>query len=94
MSLHFDSGRCSINKGTLPDFPKFTGKYLRWSLVFTIVGGLANLLKKRFRHRSFPVNSLKFLRTLFTNYICVTASEAAGESGWSIPQLLFYVKAA
>ena len=94
MSLHFDSGRCSINKGTLPDFPKFTGKYLRWSLVFTIVGGLANLLKKRFRHRCFPVNSLKFLRTLFTNHLCVTASEAAGYSCWSIRPLLFYVKAA
>ena len=42
-------------KGVLKNFAKFTGKHLQAS----------TLLKKRLWHRWFPVNYVKFLRTLF-----------------------------
>ena len=57
--------RCSIKKGVLRNFTKFTGKNLRWSLFSNKVAGLrpANLLKKRLCRRCFLVNFVKFLRT-------------------------------
>ena len=59
--------RCSVRKGVLRDFTKFTGKQVCQSLFFNQVAGLrpAALLKKRFWHRYFPVYFSKFLRTLF-----------------------------
>ena len=59
--------RCSIKKGVLRNFTKFTGKHLCQSLFFNKVAGLrpATLLKKRLWHRYFPVNFVKFLRTPF-----------------------------
>ena len=59
--------RCSIRKGVLRNFSKFTGKHLCQSLFFNKVAGLrpATLLKKRLWHRCFPVNFEKFLRTPF-----------------------------
>ena len=42
--------RYSVKKGVVKNFAKFTGK---------------NLLTKRFWHRRFPVNFVKFLRTPF-----------------------------
>ena len=51
-------------------FPKnfvlFTGKHPCWSL-FNKVAGLqgCNFIKKRFQHRYFPVNIMKFLWTNF-----------------------------
>ena len=47
--------RCSIRKGVLRNFAKFTGKHLCQSL----------LLKKRLWHMCFPENFVKFLRTSF-----------------------------
>ena len=54
-------------KGVLRNFATFTGKHLCQSLYFNKVAGLkpATLLKKRFWHRCFSVNFVKFLRTLF-----------------------------
>ena len=52
--------RCSVRKGVLRNFTKFTGKHLCQSLM------PATLLKKRLRHRCFPVNFVKFLRTPFS----------------------------
>ena len=54
-------------KGVLRNFAKFTGKYLCQSLFFNKVVGLrpATLLKKRLKHRCFPVNFAKFLTTPF-----------------------------
>ena len=49
--------RCSIIKGVLRNFAKFTGKYLCQNLFF-----VSTLLKKRLWHRYFPVNIKKFLR--------------------------------
>ena len=61
----FRSGRPEVfyNKGIPRNFPKFTGKYLCQSLSFNKVACLrpATLLKKRPRHRCFPVNFVKFL---------------------------------
>ena len=54
-------------KGVLTNFANFTGKHLCQILFFNKVSGLrtAILLKMRLRHRCFPVNFVKFLRTLF-----------------------------
>ena len=56
-----------FKKGALKNFSKFTGKHLCRSLFFNKVAGLtpATLLKKRLRHRCFPVNFEKLLRTPF-----------------------------
>ena len=56
---HFRSShqRCSIKKGVLKNFSKFTGKHLCWRLFFNKVAGL--------QHRCFSVNFAKFLRTPF-----------------------------
>ena len=53
-----------MKKGALVNFTKFTGKHLCQSLIFIKVAGLraATLLKKKLRHRFFPVNFVKFLR--------------------------------
>ena len=48
--------RCSVRKGVLRNFTKFSGKHLCQSLF---------LLKKRLRHRCFPVSFVKFPRTPF-----------------------------
>ena len=50
------SPRGVLWNSVLRNFRKFTGKYL---------GLPATLLKKRLWHRRFPVNFVKFLRTLF-----------------------------
>ena len=49
--------RSSVRKGVLRNFEKFTGKHLCQSFFFNKVAGL--------RHRCFPVNFRKFLRTHF-----------------------------
>ena len=55
--------RCSVRKGVLRNFPKFTGKHLCQSLFLNKVAALrpATLLKKILWHRCFPVNFVKFL---------------------------------
>ena len=59
--------RCSVKKGVLKNFTKFTGKHLFQSLLFNNVAGLmpATLLKNRLWRRCFPVNFVKILRTPF-----------------------------
>ena len=69
--------RCSMRKGVLRNFAKFTGKHLGQSLFFNKVVGLrpAALLKRRLWPRCFPVNFVKFLRTpFFTEHLWATAS--------------------
>ena len=53
----FYAKRCSMQKGVLRNFAKFAGKHLYLRP--------ATLLKKRFWHRCFRVNFVKFLRTSF-----------------------------
>ena len=50
--------KCSLKKGVLKTFAKFTGKHLCQSLFFNF---LKSLLKKWLRHRCFPVNFAKLL---------------------------------
>ena len=59
--------RCSVRKGVLRNFGKFTEKRLCQGLFFNKVAGLrpATLFKKRLWHRCFPVNFVKSLRTPF-----------------------------
>ena len=59
--------RCSVKKGILRNFVKFTGKNLCQKLFSNKVAGLrpANLLKKRLWHGCFPVNFTEFLWTPF-----------------------------
>ena len=66
-SIEAVAQRCSVRKGVLRNFTKFTGKHLWQSLFFNKVAGLrpATLLKKRLWHRCFPVKFAKFLRTPF-----------------------------
>ena len=54
-------------KGVFKNLANFTGTHLCWSLFFHKVPGRrpATLLKKRLRHRCFPVNFAKFLRKAF-----------------------------
>ena len=58
---------CSIIKGVLRNFTKFTGKHLCQSLFFNKDTGLrsATLFKKSLWRRCFPVNFAKFFRTPF-----------------------------
>ena len=55
---------CSVKKGVLRNFTKFTGKQLCQSLFFNKVAGLrpVTLLEKRLWHKCFPVNFAKLLR--------------------------------
>ena len=48
--------RCSVKRGVLKNFTKFTGKHLARP---------STLLKKRLQHRCFPKNFVKFPRTSF-----------------------------
>ena len=52
--------RCSIIKGVLINFAKFTGKHLCQSLFYNKAAGL------RLWQRCFPVNFAKFLRARFS----------------------------
>ena len=61
LCLRSSHRRCSVRKGVLWNFPKFTGKHLCQSLSFNKKA----LLKKRLWHRCFPVNFAIFLRTPF-----------------------------
>ena len=69
--LHFEGQKqppeVFYKKGVLKNFIKFTGKHLCRGLFFNKVENLrlATLLKTRLRHRCFPVNFVKFLRTPF-----------------------------
>ena len=57
---------CSVRKGVLRNFAKFTGKHLCHSLFFNKVASkVCNFIEKRLWHRCFPVTFTKFLRTPF-----------------------------
>ena len=59
--------RCSVIKGVLRNFVKFTQKHLcRVSFwIIKLQAEACNLLKKRVWHTCFPVNFAKFLRKPF-----------------------------
>ena len=59
--------KCSMKKGTLINFTKFTGKQQCQSLFFNKIAGLraATLLKQKLWQRCFLVNFTKCLRTSY-----------------------------
>ena len=62
-------------KGILKNFVKFTRKHLCRSLIFIKVAGLTRDFIKRLRHRCFPVNFAKLLRTPFLEIPSLAASD-------------------
>ena len=60
LHLNNHNRRCSVRKGVLRNFEKFTGKHLCQSLFFS-----CNFIKKEILARCFPANFAKFLRTPF-----------------------------
>ena len=58
---------CSVTKGVLRNFAKFTGKHLCQNFFFNKVADLSpvTLFKKRLWHRCFHVIFAKYLRTPF-----------------------------
>ena len=68
--------RCSIKKGAVGNFAKFTGKHQRQSLLFNKVEDLrpATLLKKWLWRRCFPVSFCQIFRNIFfTEHLQTTA---------------------
>ena len=71
--------KCSVKKGVLRNFAKFTGKFLCQSLFFNKVAEAwaCNFIKKEIWHWYFPVNFAKFLRTpFFTEHLWTIASNS------------------
>ena len=60
--LSYSHQRCSVRKGGLRNFAKFTGKHLCQSLFFNKA---CNFIKKRLWNRCFPMNFAKFPRATF-----------------------------
>ena len=50
-------------KGILRSFANFTGKHLRWNLFLIELQKVCSFMKKRLRHKRFPKEFTKFLRT-------------------------------
>ena len=70
--------RCSVTKGVLTNFAKFTGKHLCQSLFFDKLARLnpCNFILKRLWYSCFTVNFANFLRTpSVTEHLWMTASE-------------------
>ena len=68
-----ETGGVLLKKDVLRYLEKFTGKHLCQRLFFYKT---LTLLKKSLWHKCFPVNAVKFLRTLcFTEHLWATASE-------------------
>ena len=73
-------------KGIFKKFARFTEKHFRLSFFFSKVASFrpdaCNLIKKisRFRHKSFPANLAKFLRTPFIKCLRATAPHKRGTS--------------
>ena len=68
MTIRSSHQKCSARKGVFRNFAKFRGKRMCQVVFFNKIAGPepATLLKKTLWHRCFPVNSVKFLRSLFS----------------------------
>ena len=67
-SADINSRPVFCKKVVLKNFAKITGKHRCWGLFFNKV---ATLLKKRLKHRFFPVNSTKFLKHHLPSFWCL-----------------------
>ena len=75
--------RCSVKKGVLRNFTKFTGKHLCQSIFFNKVAGLspATLLKKILWQRGFSCEFCEISKnTFFTEHLLATASSLSNEN--------------
>ena len=64
--------RCSVRKGVLRHFAKFTGQQLCQRLFWPEA---CNFIKKEIWHRCFSVNFCEISKnTFFTEHLCATAS--------------------
>ena len=70
-SLRSNHQRCSVEKGVLRNFTKFTGKHLCQSLFFNKVAGLAcNFIKKETLAQVFSYEFCEISKnTLFTEHL-------------------------
>ena len=71
--------RCSVRKGVLRNFTKFTGKHLRQSLFFNKVAGLrpeaCNFIKKEALAQVFSCEFCEISKnTFFTEHLWTTTS--------------------
>ena len=60
--------RCSVIKGRHKNFATFTGKHL--FVLESLFNKVCNFIKKRLKHKCFPLNIAKFLRTPTLKNIC------------------------
>ena len=69
--------RCSVRKGVLRNFTKFTGKHLCQSFFFNkVAGATCNFIKKETLPPVFSCEYCEIPKnTFFTEYLWVTASE-------------------
>ena len=69
--------RCSVGKGVLRNFTKFTGKHLCQSLYFNKVAGACNFIKIEALAQVFSCEFCEISKnTFFTEHIWATASGA------------------
>ena len=70
--------RCSVKKGVLTNFAKFTGKHLCQSLFFNNVAGLAcNIIKNETLVQMFSCEFCEISKnTFFTGHLWTTASHS------------------
>ena len=84
--------RCSVKKGALRKFTKFTGKNLCQCLFFNKVAGLSpracNFIKKETLSQVFSCEFYEISKnTFFTEHLLVTASHLTTKLMWNTPRL-------
>ena len=81
-SIRSNHQKCSVKKGVLRNFAKFTGKHLYQSLFFNKVsGGACNFLKKETLTQVFSCEFCEISMNIFlTEHLWATASEAFWKS--------------
>ena len=84
--------RCSVRKGILGNFTKFTGKQLYQSVIFKKLKTKAwNFIKKETLSQVFSCNFLKFFKNTFlAEHLRATASEWFIEL-WNLSLLIIYL---
>ena len=86
--------RCSVRKGVVRNFAKFTGKHPCQSLFFNEVAGLArNFIKKETLEQMFSCEFCKFVRTVFLQNTfggCLWKDENVVCLTHFMPRIFFY----
>ena len=84
MCLRSSHRRCSVKKGVLRNFAKFTGKHLCQSLSFNkVAGGACNFIKKDTLAQVFSYEFCEVSKnTFFTEHVWAPASRAFSIRFW------------